>query len=137
MNDIALVKLSRDLNFNQDIQPACLPDPSYLIFPFSTGIPALAAGFDLIQEDPLIPLTSTLQNVNLTVLPIDDCKSNLASNTVNGLSQICAGIVNSPQVCEEDLGGPLFVEDYVKGVKKLVLAGIVSYKDSCKYSLPG
>ena len=52
---------------------------------------------------------------------------------------MCAGDLSGQKdTCQGDSGGPLFFEDEINGVRKYVLAGIVSYGVECaKPNYPG
>ena len=52
MNDIAILQLAKPVRFNEYIQPACMPNPSYDSYPPNNPIkPAYASGW--VNENDL------------------------------------------------------------------------------------
>ena len=135
MNDIAIIKLSRDVEPNCNIQPACLPKEKN--YPTKTDIDSWAAGWGTVQVDG--KASNTLQNVKLTIYNSSMCKLVGLGSRKNWNTQICAGeYMGGKDTCQGDSGGPLYVRDYVNGVFKYILVGITSYGDGCgEYKYPG
>ncbi|BFF99396.1 brachyurin [Drosophila madeirensis] len=130
-NDIALIKLPRDLTFNARIQPARLANPkdSYV------GRTAIISGWGLTTKQEA---SRVLQYIRAPILSNKECEKQW-NKQLKGKSRklvldsfICidsrAGLP-----CRGDSGGPLVLDD---GSKTLV--GIVShgYDDKCQVTLP-
>ncbi|CAF1021331.1 unnamed protein product [Brachionus calyciflorus] len=137
LNDIAIIKLSRPVEFNRFIQPACLPNPKINIYPVKENITSYAAGWGTLSSGGDLP--ETLQNVKLTVYNESFCESVGFGMEKNWTTQICSGeLEGGKDTCQGDSGGPLFVKDIVNGRQKFVLAGLTSYGDGCGgVGLPG
>ncbi|CAF0947221.1 unnamed protein product [Brachionus calyciflorus] len=137
LNDIAIIKLEKDVTLNEQIQPACLPKPNVLFYPPNTNIPVFAVGWGslIYGGSP----SNELQNVNITLYSGSSCRNVSPSWNKNWSTQICAGkLEGGTDTCNGDSGGPIFFKDFVNGVLKYVLVGITSYGDGCAFpDLPG
>lgn len=112
--DIALIKLADSVdnwlneprNFN--IIPICVPDGSEdyeTKKAIATGYASFTTGFISNEE------IKNKQNINLTILNDNQCKSNHPQNTPNSFIQVCAVEDNEREgKCGLDRGGPLAVQ---------------------------
>ncbi|XP_068234777.1 chymotrypsin B-like [Palaemon carinicauda] len=129
-NDIALIELPSDLNYESDnaIQPICLAEESDI----TDGIKAVAAGWGTTAY--LVGSTVTqLREVALDVIPMNEC-ARLAILPTNSSTVLCA-LTNYKDTCQGDSGGPLIVQNCPN---RWVQIGIVSYGDECaKPNSPG
>ncbi|XP_031845107.1 venom serine protease Bi-VSP [Nomia melanderi] len=128
INDIAVLKLVRDVEFTDRIYPICLPveEPYrssnfYRKFPFIAGWGALATS---------IPKSDDLMEVQLPVVNNEDCKKAYTKfrNAVIDDRVLCAGYIQGGKdACQGDSGGPLMYP------KKFTFyqIGVVSYGYKC------
>ncbi|XP_047539367.1 chymotrypsin-C-like isoform X2 [Vanessa atalanta] len=132
-NDIALLKMSSAVEFNSNIQPACIwfdrlkeKLTSYTVYGTVTGW-----GFDQTES-----LSTVLHEATLPMISDLDCirtKPLFFSTILNG-KKFCAGHRNGTSACNGDSGGGFavyvpyedsgFVKSYVKGA--WYVRGIVS-----------
>ncbi|KAM9317703.1 mannan-binding lectin serine protease 1 [Pholidichthys leucotaenia] len=144
-NDIALLRLSERVEFNQLILPLCLPPPHRrdnppVPLPNSLGV---VAGWGISNPNatssssPHSPtLTSDpgmtsdlLQYVKLPVVPQDECQASYASRSVSYNitdNMFCAGFFEGGRdTCLGDSGGAFVMEDEVTG--RWAAFGLVSW----------
>ncbi|XP_074594817.1 phenoloxidase-activating factor 2-like [Brevipalpus obovatus] len=132
-NDIAIVKLAREVTFKPNIDSVCLPQPgqSYDRQCVTTGW-----GKNSYHGGQF---SNILKEVNLPIIPHDDCqkalrKTRLGRNFRLHDSFLCAGGEPGRDACKGDGGGPLvcYRQD---GTYSLV--GIVSWGIDCGQAQPG
>uniref|UniRef100_W5LV78 Peptidase S1 domain-containing protein n=1 Tax=Lepisosteus oculatus TaxID=7918 RepID=W5LV78_LEPOC len=134
-NDIALLRLSSSVSFNNYIQPICLADRSSSFF---TGTSCWVTGWGDTAEGGSLLGNQTLQEVQLPIMGnrqcgcLNDMAFGSGSITAN---MICAGELHGGKdSCQGDSGGPLVC----KQGSAWVQAGVVSFGRGCaRPSLPG
>uniref|UniRef100_A0A3P9LFG8 Peptidase S1 domain-containing protein n=1 Tax=Oryzias latipes TaxID=8090 RepID=A0A3P9LFG8_ORYLA len=109
-NDVALLKLTSPVTFNNYISPVCLSSPAVLqcfsSFPGSTS--------------------STLQEVSVPIVSNTQCRDSYSSLTSN---MMCAGLTEGGKdSCQGDSGGPLVSKN---NDTRWVQAGVVSFGYEC------
>ncbi|KAH8252832.1 hypothetical protein KR032_002042, partial [Drosophila birchii] len=124
INDIALLKLSRDIQFNSNIMPICL-----LLNP--THAPQRrqwqAFGWGQTHRGPS---SSVLQTTKLDHYQNSHCEQRLNVQLSN--NQACLGLQGS-DTCSGDSGGPMVTQINVDGVNRYLQLGIVSFgEDLCQ-----
>ena len=130
LNDIAVIKLESEVDLNDKIQFACIPN-SANIFPNETNIDAFIVGWGKTKMSASSS-PDALQQASITVYDKSKCSSVVVSNVKNWNNQICAGkFEGGVDSCQGDSGGPMFVEETVNGERRYVLAGLTSYGDGC------
>lgn len=123
--DFALLKLDRQIKFNQHIRPVCLPDnrDGQLI-----GAVAEVSGWGVQNPKKLRSQSKDLKRVYVTVLTNTDCESKYPINPVTE-NMICAA-TRGGDACFGDSGGPMTIKtDGGTGVA--VLEGVISWGKSC------
>lgn len=131
-NDIALLKLDRKINFNEFIQPACLPKTKESLYTNLTS-----AGWHYIDSLGIKTKQfsiSSLEHFNHTV-----CNENYKienSKLENGILdeiQICAGSwFGSQDSCFGQSGGPLYLE-HNEFNKMSFVVGVASFGKNCEF----
>lgn len=129
--DIALVKLVRDIEFSEYISPVCLPEPEDT---FPGGTACAVAGWGNLQEGGNSP--NEVNHIRLPIVDRQVCKkaySNAGSffdTSVITSTTICAGFLEGGKsTCQGDSGGGLICYDRVE--QKWLVAGVVSYGNGC------
>ncbi|CAG0916119.1 unnamed protein product [Notodromas monacha] len=131
-NDIALLKLSKSVTWDNFVQPICLPTPDYP----TDGVKAVVAGWGRLVYDGIS--ASVLRKVTLPVISNLACRVLMSLNMFGGFNikdtELCAGWFGFRDSCQGDSGGPLFVKD----AGKFTEIGIVSEGFLCAIPLnPG
>ncbi|XP_037794734.1 transmembrane protease serine 9-like isoform X2 [Penaeus monodon] len=121
-NDIALIKLSSPVVFNQSyIAPVCLPA---LGQKFDNGT-AIVTGWGSIEYYGAN--SDKLRMVELPLVPHEICSKTYSPYVTENM--ICAGLKEGGKdACQGDSGGPMVVDD---GSGSYLLAGLVSWGMGC------
>ncbi|XP_070505525.1 venom protease-like [Chironomus tepperi] len=131
-NDIAIIKLSKAIKFNEFIQPICLSSPKDMTHKNMT-----VTGFGIVDMNTL-KKSDWLQKITVQGTPFDECRENIRDikkanyNLDINDTQFCALGINKEDSCRGDSGGPVI---YQKN-SQYHLYGIVSYSNGCG-SIPG
>ncbi|NXL64430.1 TM11E protease, partial [Chordeiles acutipennis] len=129
--DIALVQLSKRVEFTSSIHRVCLPEPSQ-IFPYN--IQAVITGWGALTNDG--PTPNALQEATVELIDSNTCNRKEVYDGDITPRMLCAGYLEGGvDACQGDSGGPLVTPD-----SRLMwyLVGIVSWGDECaKPNKPG
>ncbi|XP_046400892.1 transmembrane protease serine 9-like [Ischnura elegans] len=118
-NDIALIKLTHRVGFNQYIQPVALPTHSMADVDF-TGYNATALGWGVTSDNDTA-INTDLRYAPLTVISESECQYSWGDNI--GLSNLCTNALDGKSTCSGDNGGPLVSDDNI-------LIGVQSFVNS-------
>jgi hypothetical protein len=133
-NDIALVRLKKEVVYKEHIIPVCLPDFKENF----VGKTAAVVGWGRSAHGQIVT-PSVLQEVEVQVINSDTCqewfKSNNRKEVIYKKEFLCAGWQNGGRdSCQGDSGGPLVTEKDGKGT----IIGVVSWGIACaRPKLPG
>lgn len=134
MNNIAVFKLTYELDLDHNTQIACLPDPKLASYPSTLNIDGYVHGWGETVVNGTYPLMQN-QNAKVKIYDTITCKASKNPFFRNEDKQLCAGS-SAADVCSGDAGGGLYIKDKVNDVDKFILVGIVSYGASCATGPP-
>lgn len=119
-NDIALVRLARNVTFTNYVKPICLPADD------SLGVELLLAGWGRSRNTAV---SAEKHKFSLPLVPADQCKDIYKVAGVDiGHGQMCAGGEKGKDACAGDSGGPLMArEQNADGTSKFTAVGVVSF----------
>ncbi|XP_013184392.2 CLIP domain-containing serine protease HP8 isoform X2 [Amyelois transitella] len=125
-NDIALLRLARNVQFNDFVKPICLPTDSGLKRNTFVGIDMEVAGWGKTETRSE---SDVKLKVRVPVVSNNEC-SNVYSRVNRRISanQLCAGGVSGEDSCRGDSGGALMGK--VPSVNNWIAVGVVSYGPS-------
>jgi len=120
INDLALFKLAKPVNVNNDnVVIACLQDKEMDF----TGRTSWATGWGTLSASGTSPRVK--QEVSKPVIGYDECRQ-IFGSIINNAQHICAGRTGlGRDTCQGDSGGPLVVQDPLS--KKWNQIGVVSF----------
>ncbi|XP_050663910.1 chymotrypsin-2-like [Leptidea sinapis] len=121
MNDISILKVSEDIEFNEIVQPIELPEEDT-----DPGADLVLTGWGRLSYPGNLP--DKLQMINLTSLSVKDCKNIYTFISPVFDSQICSLTKSGEGACHGDSGGPL--------VENGKVVGIVSWGVPCARGYP-
>ncbi|KAM7333072.1 hypothetical protein ACRRTK_006392 [Alexandromys fortis] len=127
-NDIALLKLSSPVNYNNHIQPICLLNST---FKFENRNDCWVTGWGTIGEDESLPSPYTLQEVQVAIFNNSMCnhmyqKTDFRINIWGDM--VCAGNpAGGKDACFGDSGGPLVCDQDTVWYQ----VGVVSWGIGC------
>ncbi|XP_005810916.2 testisin-like [Xiphophorus maculatus] len=123
-NDLALMKLSSSVTFNNFIQPICLASN---LSRFFNATSCWITGWGKLLSNVTLPATSNLQEVEIPVIGNKECTcSYIKSDATITDKMMCAGQENKG-ACQGDSGGPL----QCKQDSRWIQAGITSFGIPC------
>lgn len=123
-NDIAVVKLERDVDFTKNIHSVCLPVATQNISPGST---AYVTGWGSQKYGGAT--VKDLQQGRVNIISNEVCNEPISYNGAVLSGMLCAGVpYGEVDACQGDSGGPLVQED---SRQLWFLVGIVSWGDRC------
>ncbi|KAH8300071.1 hypothetical protein KR044_009497 [Drosophila immigrans] len=131
-NDIALVKLARDVVFKESIRPICLPVSETLQQKVDTMEVFHVTGFGKTESHSYsdVPLETIVGPKDIA-----KCQKSYRRQIVS--TQLCAGD-RGKDSCNGDSGGPISYVEYFNGQQRFVQFGIVSFgSSSCGDGNPG
>lgn len=122
--DIALLKLTSPVVFNDKVQPACLPMHSQT---FSPGTRCWTSGFGTTEAGSAA-ISRTLKEVTVDIISDKVCNSYRGYGGAVTSNMLCAGDLDGGKdSCQGDSGGPLVCE----GENRWYLVGITSWGSGC------
>ncbi|KAM7534125.1 hypothetical protein Aperf_G00000114070 [Anoplocephala perfoliata] len=136
VDDIALVKLKKPVEFNENVRPACLPYPGEQ---FEAGTVCTVAGWGLTSTDSGI--SPTLRHIKVPLISHEECKESFAMPSLLNPdfqilpSFICAGDSDSMDACQFDSGGPMMCRSGVDD--QYIVVGVISFGIQCASGYPG
>lgn len=102
-NDIALLTLTEEISFNQDVRPMCMPVYGERPALISKCV---VTGWGYTEE--MGKVASVLQKVNLPLVSLPVCKSVMDNFLTVKETNVCAGLAaGGKDSCQGDSGGPL------------------------------
>ncbi|XP_055609289.1 CLIP domain-containing serine protease B4-like [Uranotaenia lowii] len=120
-NDIALIRMVRDVSFSSYISPICLPVAPAERNKNNVGTKAVAAGWGRTET---ASQSSVKLKVELDITDFNKCASVYRNSQVTLRdTQLCAGGLRGKDTCSGDSGGPLMK----RVVGNIYLYGIVSF----------
>lgn len=120
-SDIALLRLSSPIIFNELIHPVCLPEANESFI----GQNGIVMGWGALSE--IGPVANTLQEVLVPIIDNAQCKRYFPFEVISS-NMFCAGYkMGLKDACQGDSGGPL----HVVNNGQYQIAGLVSWGDGC------
>merc|ERR1712210_160450 len=133
-NDIAILKLSKDLTFSDKIKPVCLPTSATKDY---SGKASTISGWGGTKAyTPMKPVDQprqcALKEAIVNILKPSSTKCSNFLGDSSSTTRLCAW-GKGTDACQGDSGGPLTVAEN----GKYVLLGVVSYGSGCATEHPG
>ncbi|XP_058986413.1 uncharacterized protein LOC131806374 [Musca domestica] len=136
VNDIALIKLDRNVEFKKHIEPICLPIYSNIVWT-QTDDDFLIAGWGYMEDGHA---SNVLLKAQIKQLPINKC-SEAYSIDASKFRYLCAGDEElGRDTCRGDSGGPLIQFAPYNNRRRFIQYGVVAIgRNACKLTstLPG
>ncbi|XP_054257943.1 CLIP domain-containing serine protease HP8-like [Macrosteles quadrilineatus] len=125
-NDICLIRLATPIQFNDFVQPICLPIYElFLTNTFETYVMEVA-GWGVYNISIRMP-HKILQTVKVPIANHWLCELSYSSKAAIHETQFCAGGIIGRDSCSGDSGGPLMRPFSIDAPPKYFLVGIVSF----------
>ena len=127
-NYIALIRMDREVSFNNLIRPVCLPSMVDKLAGVEPPLEGTVVGWGLLKENGEIP--DGLHAIQLPLIPQTVCKltSRHRKNSITD-NMFCAGYMDGRRdACQGDSGGPFLMTAHDAVVTQV---GIVSWGIGC------
>lgn len=135
-NDIALVRLDRDVVMKDHIRPICLPVTSAL--QKTTSDKYIVTGWGTTEEKVG---SNVMLQANVPYVSIPECQRKMNENRLNIQltdKQMCAGGIDRVDTCKGDSGGPLGFSANYNGARFMQFGVVSLGVNSCgEKSVPG
>ncbi|XP_055850341.1 serine protease easter-like [Episyrphus balteatus] len=126
-NDIALIRLSRIVDYTDYIRPICLPLDDILKESTFDGHKMYFYDWEIADFGHGIE-KNVKRKAEVSVVPLNECKRLFSHRVDIGTSQLCAGGQKGIAPCRGDAGGPLIGLDFSNKQRVYnFIAGIVSF----------
>ncbi|XP_058983039.1 serine protease easter isoform X3 [Musca domestica] len=123
--DIALIRLSRNIEYTDFVSPVCLPVQQELRSRTFEALKLDVTGFGTTEDSRSSDLKL---KAGVDAWNLEDCRRKYSPKGVFlDNSQMCAGGVEGVDSCRGDSGGPLVIKQRVENRDVYVLAGVVSF----------
>ncbi|XP_076667402.1 phenoloxidase-activating factor 1-like isoform X1 [Andrena cerasifolii] len=118
--DVALLRLSREVQFTNYIKPICLPSSA----DFAQSLYVAGWGRTENRSSSEVKL-----KLSLSIAEKDQCQTTYRTAGVSiGYGQICAGGETGKDSCKGDSGGPLMSRERIRdGTARWTVVGVVSF----------
>ncbi|XP_055691133.1 uncharacterized protein LOC129794355 [Lutzomyia longipalpis] len=127
-NDIALLRLSTTVQFNDFIKPVCLPSAAHLRTSTFVGQSMDVAGWGKTES---VSASNVKLKVRVNGVSQESCNAIYnRQNVIIGEGQLCAGGEKGRDSCRGDSGGPLVALDNKSGRPYWYCVGLVSFGPS-------
>lgn len=131
-NDIAILRLEKDVIYTDFIRPICLPPPN-LPTP-AVGTIMTVCGWGAIENGSQ---SDVKLKIDIPLVANSQCAQWISTYTQISPNQICAGGVQGKDACQGDSGGPL-MRTYVDDESQWYQEGVVARGRGCgKKNYPG
>uniref|UniRef100_A0A1I8PAU9 Peptidase S1 domain-containing protein n=1 Tax=Stomoxys calcitrans TaxID=35570 RepID=A0A1I8PAU9_STOCA len=130
VNDIALLRVDRDIEYSKSVAPVCLPSVVPTLKPLEPGMKLTAAGWGHIGSRSYSPVKLT---VSLPYVANENCTLSVDE------SHLCAGGRFREDTCSGDSGGGIFRLHHLELFQApfiWIIEGIVSYGRGCGLEEP-
>ncbi|XP_053304618.1 acrosin-like [Spea bombifrons] len=125
-NDIALLKLNKQIKYNDYIQPACLPAKEAIL---SKMDDCFIAGWGVLKHGSS-KSSDVLQEAPVNLIPLERCNRPTWYNGALRDYNLCAGYEQGGiDSCQGDSGGPLMCKRHK--AKFYMVVGITSWGHGC------
>lgn len=128
VNDIGVLRLKKDVVFNDLIQPICLPFAPEIKSNKWVNYEPFVAGWGTVASNG--PPSTALRQVQVPVVDNEECKydyRNIQTAVIDD-RVLCAGLAQGGKdSCQGDSGGPLMIPQGLT----FYLIGVVSYGKKC------
>jgi secreted trypsin-like serine protease len=123
-NDIALIRLVYECDYNDFVKPICLPLTDQLRHTNLDGMPLTVAGWG--QTSKTMLQSNIKLKVNVNFVPLDTCRMVYPNQSLS-TKQLCAGGVKGKDNCGGDSGGALTMDAYDNRRQYYYIVGVVSF----------
>jgi secreted trypsin-like serine protease len=125
-NDIALIRLAHECDYNDFVKPICLPLTDQVRHSNLDGATLTVSGWGRTENTTI---SNVKLKVNVDVVPLIMCQSVYRRENL-WTKQLCAGGVEGKDSCNGDSGGPL-MKDVTDNINQyFYIAGVVSFGPS-------
>ncbi|XP_069668930.1 venom serine protease 34-like [Periplaneta americana] len=125
-NDIAVIRVKKDIIFSYEIGPACLP----FRFP-NTNVGDVVTMLGWGTTEQAGPKSDVLLQTKLYIIPLKNCTDTFGSKVTS--NQICT-FKSGTDACQADSGGPVL---WSGPGNRLHLLAVISYGKGCALGYPG
>ncbi|XP_056631776.1 CLIP domain-containing serine protease HP8-like [Diorhabda sublineata] len=127
LNDIALIKLDREVEFSDYIKPICLPRTNFVLNQNGRETVTVAGWGTIFTKKDVSAKESTSRMLNKVDLPVVDQVYCTNQGVILTPGQLCVGLGKGMDSCRGDSGGPAMVQIVEDSEIVSYQIGIISY----------